>query len=196
MIKKKLISRVIVFILTIVLMFTFIPPNLIASAFNGVGGGQSGNGQGGGGTGNNDSLYNQEVGLRFSLVTLKDGKRTVVETKYTGRYFIDIWCDSDKINLNYMYHEVTDYTRYPTASGTGAEYGTIMKGKASSISKTVNDWLKSQYSSYGVTANYNLGSVLFDGPVFKNNKRVDAVFNEWLSGGKNKFGVIGTKFYD
>lgn len=194
MIKKKLISRVIVFILTIALMFTFIPPNLIVSAFNGVGGGQSGNGQGGGGVGNNDSLLNQEVGLRFSLVTLKDGKRTVVETSVSGKYFIDVWCDGT--NMNNMYREVTDYTHYPTESGGGAEYSTLIIGTSTGISKAVNKWLKGKYGESNVTANFNIGSVLFDGPVFKNNKRVDAVFNEWLSGGKNKFGVIGTKFYD
>lgn len=186
-----------VFILTILLMLAFIPPNLVVSAFSGIGGGQSGNGQGGGGVGNNDSLLNEEVGLRFSLVTLKNGTKTVVETKYTGRYFIDIWCDSDNINLNYMYREVTDYTHYPTESGIGAEYSTIMKGRASGISKTVNDWLKSQYSSYGVTANFNIGSVLFNGPTYdENDNRIDAVFNEWWENGRYAFGVNGQKFYD
>ena len=186
-----------VFILTILMMLAFIPPNLVVSAFSGIGGGQSGNGQGGGGVGNNDSLLNEEVGLRFSLVTLKNGTKTVVETKYTGRYFIDIWCDSDNINLNYIYREVTDYTHYPTESGIGAEYSTIMKGRASGISKTVNDWLKSQYSSYGVTANFNIGSVLFNGPTYdENDNRIDAVFNEWWENGRYAFGVNGQKFYD
>ncbi len=197
MIKKKFILRVLICIIVLVMTLSFISPSLIASAFSGVGGGQSGNGQGGGGVGNNDSLLNEEVGLRFSLVTLKNGTKTVVETKYTGRYFIDIWCDSDNINLNYMYREVTDYTHYPTESGIGAEYSTIMKGRASGISKTVNDWLKSQYSSYGVTANFNIGSVLFDGPIYdKNNNRIDAVFNEWWENGRYAFGVNGQKFYD
>lgn len=188
MIKKKLISRVIVFILTIVLMFTFIPPNLIVSAFNGVGGGQSGNGQGGGGVGNNDSLLNQEVGLRFSLVTLKDGKRTVVETSVSGKYFIDVWCDGT--NMNNMYREVTDYTRYPTESGGGAEYSTLIIGTSTGISKAVNKWLKGKYGESNVTAGFNIGSVLFDGMADG-----AAIFNEWPSGGKNKFSVTGTNFY-
>ena len=36
-----------------------------------------------------------DIGLRFSLVTLKDGKRTVVETKHSGKYFIDVWCNDN-----------------------------------------------------------------------------------------------------
>ena len=183
------------FILTILLMLTFIPPNLVVSAFSGIGGGQSGNGQGGGGTGNNDSLLNEEVGLRFSLVTLKNGTKTVVETRSKGKYFIDVWCDGT--NLNNIYHEVTDYTHYPTESGTGAEYSTLIVGRASDISDKVNKWLNSKYSSYGVTANFNIGSVLFNGPTYdENDNRIDAVFNEWWENGRYAFGVNGQKFYD
>ena len=90
---KKLISRVLVFIIALIMMLTFLPPNLIAFAgLGGVGQGDSLSGGGGSSTGKNDSLLNDEIGLRFSLVTLKNGKRTVVETKYPGKYFIDSWC--------------------------------------------------------------------------------------------------------
>lgn len=190
---KKLISRVLVFMLAIILMFTFIPPNLIASALGGVGGGQSGNGTGGGGVGNNDSLLNQDVGLRFSLVTLKNGKRTVVETKYSGKYFIDVWCNNSaycKLNLDDMYRVVTDDTRYITESGTGATYSTIIKGKSGGISNTVNTWLKAKYGESNVEGEFNLGSVLFDG-----TSDGAAIFNEWGTTGNYKFSVYGTKFY-
>lgn len=189
MIKKKLISRVFICIIVLVMTLSFISPSLIASAFSGVGGGQSGNGQGGGGVGNNDSLLNEEVGLRFSLVTLKNGTKTVVETSASGKYFIDVWCDGT--NLNNIYREVTDYTHYPTESGTGALHDTLIYDTTSTLNKKVNGWLSAAYKKYGVTANFNIGSVLFNGMADG-----DAVFNEWLSGGKNKFGVNGQKFYD
>lgn len=181
----------IICIIVLVMTLSFISPSLIASAFNGVGGGQSGNGQGGGGVGNNDSLLNEEVGLRFSLVTREENKGcTVVETNSKGKYFIDIWCDSDSINLSKMYSKVTDYTHYPTASGRGADYSTLIVGRASGISRTVNDWLKSKYSSYGVTANFDIGSVLF------NSQAKDAAtFNEWWENGRYAFNVNGQKFY-
>lgn len=190
---KKLISRVLVFMLAIILMFTFIPPNLIASALGGVGGGQSGNGTGGGGVGNNDSLLNQDVGLRFSLVTLKDGKRTVVETVSSGKYFIDVWCSDSaycKLNLDDMYSVVTDDTRYITESGTGATYSTIIYGKSYGISNKVNTWLKAKYGEENVEGEFNLGSVLFDG-----TSNGAAIFNEWGTEGNYNFSVYGTKFY-
>lgn len=192
---KKLISRVLVFMLAIILMFTFIPPNLIASALGGVGGGQSGNGTGGGGVGDNDSLLNQDIGLRFSLVTLKDGKRTVVETVSSGKYFIDVWCNDNgeycKLNLDDMYSVVTDDTRYITESGTGATYSTIIYGKSGGISNKVNTWLKAKYGASNVEGQFNLGSVLFDGQA-----NGAAIFNEWGTTGNFKFSVYGTKFYN
>lgn len=189
MIKKKLISRVIVFILTIVLMFTFIPPNLIASALSGTGGGQSQGGSGGGTTGDNDSLWNQEIGLRFSLVTLKNGKRTVVETVSPGKYFIDAWCNGT--NLKNIYSVVTNNTRYATENGKGAEYSTIIKDTSSGISSYVNKWLKATYGESKVKAGFNLEKALFDG-------QADgaAIFNEWTYGKINNFSVYGQKFYN
>lgn len=119
---KKIISRVLVFIIALIMMLTFLPPNLIAFAgLGGVGNGDSLSGGGGSSTGNNDSLLNEEVGLRFSLVTLKNGKRTVVETKYPGKYFIDAWCQSGPcgpLPLDSWYRAVTPNTRYATEAGT------------------------------------------------------------------------------
>ena len=116
--KKKLISRVLVFMLALVLMLTCLPPNLMASALGGVGGGQSLGGTGGGDVGNNDSLLNEEVGLRFSLVTLKrdpstgklDDKSVVVETGYSGKYFIDVWASTTDAVLDYRYRSITPTT--------------------------------------------------------------------------------------
>ena len=119
--KKKLISRVLVFMLALVLMLTCLPPNLIANALGGVGGGQSLGGTGGGGVGNNDCLLNDEIGLRFSLVTRKrdpatgklDDKSVVVETGYSGKYFIDVWASTTDAVLDYRYKSITPKCNRP-----------------------------------------------------------------------------------
>lgn len=116
--KKKLISRALSALTTLALMLTCIPPNLMASALGGVGGGQSLGGTGGGDVGNNDSLLNEEVGLRFSLVTRKidpetgklDDKSVVVETGYSGKYFIDVWASTTDAVLDYRYRSITPTT--------------------------------------------------------------------------------------
>lgn len=185
---KKLISRVLVFMLAIILMFTFIPPNLIASALGGVGAGESGGGGSGGGSGDNNSLLNHEIGLRLSLVTLKDGKRTVVETGVSGKYFIDVWCADADLNLDNMYGKVYGNTRYETENGKGAEYSTILYGTSSDLNAMVNNWLKAKYGEENVTAGFNIGSVLFDGTG-------GAIFNEWGTPGNYSFSVEGNKFY-
>lgn len=187
---KTFISRVLVFIMTIVMMFTIIPPNLIANALGGIGGGQSSNGGGGGGTGNNDSLLNQEVGLRFSLVTLKDGKRTVVKTDYKGKYFIDVWCDNT--NLDNIYSLVTSDTRYATESGEGVTANNILYGTSSDITFTVNKWLNTKFKPEDVTNSFGMESILFDGDASNSG----AVFVEYLSGGNYAFKANGSYFYD
>lgn len=118
MVKKKLISRFLVFMVALIMLITCLPPNLMASALGGVGGGQSLGGTGGGGVGNNDCLLNDEIGLRFSLVTRKrdpatgklDDKSVVVETGYSGKYFIDVWASTTNAVLDYRYKSITPTT--------------------------------------------------------------------------------------
>lgn len=185
---KTFISRVLVFIMTIVMMFTIIPPNLIANALGGIGGGQSSNGSGGGGVGNNDSLVNEDVGLRFSLVTLKDGKRTVVESNAKGKYFIDVWCDGT--NLNNIYSLVTSDTRYATETNEGVTANNIICTTSSGITNKVNKWLNTKFEPEDVTTTFNMANILF-------NSASDgkAIFNEFGYPGNWSFTVYGTKFY-
>ncbi len=114
---KTFISRVSVFMLALILTFTFIPPNLIA--FAGSGGG-AGGGFGGGGTATSvtdDAMNDENIGLRFSLVSKDSSGETKVIPNIYGDYYIDVWdyqidrygyVISDVPNYNY----INSYTRY------------------------------------------------------------------------------------
>ncbi len=186
---KTFISRALVFIMTIVMMFTILPPNLIANALGGIGGGFSGNGGSGGGVGKNDSLLNHEVGLRFSLVTLKDGKRTVVETNNKDKYFIDVWCDGT--DLGEKYSRVTGDTRYATESGEAVTVNNVLCGTSWNITSKVNTWLNTKFKPENVKTNFAMEHILFDGDTSTSG----AVFVEYLSNGSYAFKVNGSNFY-
>ena len=118
---KKLISRVLVILLSILMMLTSIPFNLL-TAFAEGGGAGGGFGGGGGSVSVTDNPINDEdIGLRFSLVT-KDasGKTKVVQNIY-GKYYLDVW-DSDYFKESW-YDAVNSYSRYaPIASGDNIKY--------------------------------------------------------------------------
>lgn len=110
---KKLISRVLVILLSILMMLTSIPPNLIAFAGDGGGAGGGFGGGGGGSTSVSDNPINDEdIGLRFSLVT-KDssGNIKVIENIY-GKYYLDIWDSVYSSSFESWYGAVNSYSRY------------------------------------------------------------------------------------
>ena len=114
MIKKKLISRVFITIIAVVMTLSLISPSLVALADAGAGGGFSG---GGGSTSVADNPINDEdIGLRFSLVTKNaSGEKQVVQNIY-GKYYVDVWDKSDYSDN--WYGAVNAYSRYspnPTA---------------------------------------------------------------------------------
>lgn len=114
MIKKKRILRVFICIIVLIMTLSFISPSLVALADAGAGGGFSG---GGGSVSVKDNPINDEdIGLRFSLVT-KDasGKTQVVQNIY-GKYYVDVWDKKDYSDS--WYGAVNAYSRYspnPTA---------------------------------------------------------------------------------
>ncbi len=150
---KKLISRFLVFTVALIMLITCLPPNLMASALGGVGGGQSLGGTGGGSKGDNDSLLNEEVGLRFSLVTRKidpetgklDDKSVVVETGYSGKYFIDVWASTTDAVLDYRYKSITPNTRYVTDAGTAVTADNIIYCDTIALNNTINNRYKGKY---------------------------------------------------
>ena len=87
---KKLISRILVIMLSILMMLTSIPFNLFTAFAEG--GGAGGFGGGGGSVSVKDNPINDEdIGLRFSLVTRDaSGKTKVIENIY-GKYYLDVW---------------------------------------------------------------------------------------------------------
>lgn len=106
---KKLISRILVIMLSILMMLTSIPFNLF-TAFAEGGGAGGGFGGGGGSKSVDDNPINDEdIGLRFSLVTKEaSGKTKVVQNIY-GKYYLDVWCNEYAIP---DYGAVNSYSRY------------------------------------------------------------------------------------
>lgn len=107
---KTFISRMLVFTLALILTFTFIPPNLIA--FAGAGGGAGGGfGGGGGSTAVTDNPINDEdIGLRFSLVSKDSSGETKVIPNIYGKYYLDVW-DSAYFKESW-YGAINSYGRY------------------------------------------------------------------------------------
>lgn len=105
---KTFISRMLVFTLALILTFTFIPPNLIAFADGGAGGGFGG---GGGSTAVTDNPINDEdIGLRFSLVSKDSSGETKVIPNIYGKYYLDVW-DSAYFKESW-YGAINSYGRY------------------------------------------------------------------------------------
>lgn len=107
---KTFISRMLVFTLALILTFTLIPPNLIA--FAGAGGGAGGGfGGGGGSTAVTDNPINDEdIGLRFSLVSKDSSGETKVIPNIYGKYYLDVW-DSAYFKESW-YGAINSYGRY------------------------------------------------------------------------------------
>lgn len=82
---------------------SFISPSLVALAADsgGSGGGSAGGGGSSGVT--DDSLWDEEIGLRIYLVSKKDGKSTVVQNSY-GTYYLDIWMNKYLPTYNIYQH--------------------------------------------------------------------------------------------
>lgn len=102
-------------IIAVVMTLSLISPSLVAFAAGGGAGG--GFGGGGGSTSVKDNPINDEdIGLRFSLVTKNaSGKAQVVQNIY-GKYYVDVWDKSDYSDS--WYGAVNAYSRYspnPTA---------------------------------------------------------------------------------
>lgn len=109
--KKKLISRVLVFVTSTTLALTCLPPNLISFAAGGGAGGGFGGGGGSYAVADNP-INDEDIGLRFSLVT-KDASGTRVVPNIYGKYYTDVWdAGFFKNNATDWYGAVNSYTRY------------------------------------------------------------------------------------
>lgn len=149
MIKKKLISRVFITIIAVVMTLSLISPSLVALADAGAGGGFSG---GGGSTSVKDNPINDEdIGLRFSLVTKNaSGEKQVVQNIY-GKYYVDVWDESDYSDS--WYGAVNEYSRYlpnPTA-------GNIQHGSDTGFDNLISGLIKK--SGKG-SVDMNISSIL------------------------------------
>ena len=111
--QKRIFTKMLVIILALLMLITSIPlNNIVTFAEGGSGGSESGR------TGSvgvsDDPLNDEDIGLRFSVVTMKNGNRELVKNIY-GTCYIDVWADGYVPD----YNNVTDASRYlpkPTAS--------------------------------------------------------------------------------
>lgn len=180
---KKLISRILVIMLSILMMLTSIPLNLFTAFAADDGGGAGGGLENGDGTSvsvSDDPLNDENIGLRIYLVTKKDGKTTVVKNRYSrsdcDKYYLDIWMNGRIPN----YNNVNSTSRYSPIASTS----TIVKTSAASFDSAING----AYSTVGVAAGINFRDHLQEGMA---NSGGDYWFTE--VGG---FNVAGEHFYN
>lgn len=153
--KNRIFKKMLVVTTVIMLLITSIPFNLIVSADGGSGGGLEG---GGGATEVNDVfITDTNIGLRFSLVTLKDGKRQVVKDK-GGKYYTDVWANG---SCTPSYDTVNSTSRYsPLPSKAN-----IRKTYALAFNEAVNAYITDNsgvLENGGITL--SLSSVFLDIP--------------------------------
>lgn len=179
---KKLISRILVILLSILMMLTSIPLNLF-TAFAEGGGGAGGGLENGNGTSvsvDDDPLNDENIGLRIYLVTKKDGQTTVVKNRYSrsdcDKYYLDIWMNGRIPN----YNNVNSTSRYSPIASTS----TIVKTSAANFDVAING----TYATAGVAAGIDFRSHLQEG---MSNSGDDYWFTE--VGG---FNVAGEHFYN
>lgn len=162
-------------LLSILMILTSLPFNLIAFANDGggAGGGQAGGGGSSGVT--DDSLWDEEIGLRIYLVSKKDGESTVVQNSY-GTYYLDIWMNK------YLptYYDVNPTSRYSPA----ASKQNITAMSAGNFDYNINN----TYGSIGFSSEIDLSDHLQNGLAISD----PYFFTE--SGGQ--FSVSGDNFYD
>lgn len=174
--KKKLISRALSALTTLALMLTCIPPNILTT-FAAGGGGSGGGLQDGGGTASpviDDAVNDEDVGLRFSLVTLKDGKAEVVKN-IGGTYYFDVW--SNAVTPP-NYNNVNTTSRYSPLPSKG----NITKATVASFDSLIKNYAA---TTFGSTVDFYLSGLLNPGSG-------SAIFTE-ANGG---FGVYGQDFFN
>ena len=176
MIKKKPILRVFICIIVLIMTLSFISPSLVALAADsgGSGGGSAGGGGSSGVT--DDSLWDEEIGLRIYLVSKKDGKSTVVQNSY-GTYYLDIWMNK------YLptYNDVNPTSRYSPAAS---------KQNITAMSSGNFDYnINNTYGSIGFRSEIDLSDHLQNGLASSDPRYF---FTE--SG--NQFSVSGDNFYN
>ena len=170
---KKLIPRVLATITTIAIMLTSTPLTTFAAGGGGSGGGL----QDGGGTASSvtdDAVNDEDVGLRFSLVTLKDGKAEVVKN-IGDTYYFDVW--SNAVTPP-NYNNVNTTSRYSPLPSKG----NITKATVSSFDSLIKNYAA---TTFGSTVDFYLSGLLNPGSG-------SAIFTE-ANGG---FGVYGQDFFN
>lgn len=126
-----------VIVLALLMLITSIPLNTIVTFAEGGAGGSSSGGNNSTGV-TDDALNDEDIGLRFSVVTMKDGKRQIVQNVY-GTYYIDVWADGYVPS----YSDVTSSSRYSPAPALD----TITTMRATYFDVTIAGLLEGKYTS-------------------------------------------------
>lgn len=177
MIKKKLILRVFITIIAVVMTLSLISPSLAAFA---AGGGAGGGFSGGGGTKSvkDNAINDEDIGLRFSLVTKDNSGNTQVVQNIYGKYYVDVWDKSDYSDS--WYGAVNSYSRYsPNPTAENIKYWNDVK-----FDNTIEGLITK--SGKG-SVDMNLSSILHAG-----GKSAESLFTEGEGGLK----INGDLFYN
>lgn len=107
--QKRIFTKMLMVILALLVLIMSIPLNTIVTFAEGGAGGSSSGGNISTGV-TDDALNDEDVGLRFSVVTMKNGNRELVQNIY-DTYYIDVWADGCVPS----YSNVTSSSRYSPA---------------------------------------------------------------------------------
>lgn len=175
--QKRIFTKMLVIVLALLMLITSIPLNTIVTfAEGGVGGNESG---GNGSVGvSDDPLNDEDVGLRFSVVTLKNGNRELVQNIY-GTYYIDVWADGCVPS----YSDVTSSSRYSPAPALN----TITPMKATYFDVTIAGLLEGTYTSIKGMSLMDIQNHLFPG---------GSVSNTFFTESGDGFHVNGNLFFN
>ncbi len=184
--KHKRLKNMLVATTAMALLTTSIPMNLpinslTASANGGIGGGTE-YGFGSISWVNDDPIDAFEIGLRFSLVTLKDDQRQLVQNS-NGTYYLDIWPQGYNGEISYSYVPNYNKCSFNTESryNIPAEKGTITSVGAYAFDNAINSYISSQ----GGTSNINFNYILNP-----------ALPTSTFEAGQYTFNILGLNFYN
>lgn len=148
--KRRRLKNMLVATTALALLTTSIPMNL--TVFAGSVGGGLVTGGGGATPVSDDSVNDDDLGLRFTLVTLENGERKVVQNIF-GTYYFDLWGYSTWYEPDY------NYINYTSRYDKEAKIENISHDYASNFDTAINNFVSTDLKG---TSNIKFSSILVD----------------------------------
>ncbi|MDE6501875.1 MAG: hypothetical protein K2L10_07290 [Ruminococcus sp.] len=147
--RHKRLKNILVSATAMALLTSSIPLNLTVFAGS-VGGGLVTPGGGSASHVDDDSINDDDLGLRFTLVTLENGERKVVQNTF-GTYYYDLWGYSSWYTPDY------NYINYTSRYDKEARIENITYDYTSSFDVAINNWVATTLNG---TSNISFSSML------------------------------------